>query len=1104
MSIEQGKYVFAAAPTGLSGAPGQAPTVIQGGGAAQIVLPGGDMLLRADFSRAGDDLLITAADGGQIIILDYFAGQVEADLMTEGGALLPFDLVSALAGPLAPGQYAQADEGVESAPIGRVSEAVGEVTATRVDGTTVTLSKDSPVFQGDILETGAGGAIAVVFIDETEFSLGEDGRMVLDEFIFDPTSLEGSSTFSVVQGVFVFVSGEIAASNPDGMIVRTPVATLGIRGTKVAGKAAAEGELNTVTLMPESGGVVTGSITVSTQSSTVTLNTAYQTTAISSVFDSPSSPITLSAAQAGGLYGAVSNLLPATAAAGPAGGDDAGGAPDDAGAAPAGAAEGAAGAEGEADAEGGEGAVEGDVAGEGTEGEGEGEELDVAVAVDAEGGPDDEGLAGPDGPAEGEVDVGPDALGPDVAGVDAPAPGQEGFTSADDAPSEEEIASAGFAAAGDAFDAFEDALNAGGSLEEAAEAAMVAGETALNTYLGAVGQDLFNQLMEFGPDAAFGDAEFFDGVTPPEGFDPAQFSDEFAGFEGDFGAFGDFGGEFGDLAQFSPEELDALADEFEEFGTDPLGIFGVDFGFDPVFGDPYIGGDFFGDPFFDAGFVGGDFFGDPFYDPFYDPFFDPFFFDDLFFDDTFFAEDDFFFLSDADFFGFEGVSNIIEFNSLTPGGATSLANTLVGGLAGLTLTSASFTGDTTVGSGSAGIFASLNLGSVGGNSFDLGGGIVLTSGDGTPNNTNTAIGFTGTASGTGDSDLDTLLSNTGHSQTTKDSSILEFTFTVPTGINAIVFDFMFGTDEFNEQSVNDVAAVFVDGTNFAFFQDGNILHFDNNINEGNFFNNTGGALGIEYDGLTPDDLIVGLLDTGLSTHTVKIAVSDTSDTVVDTALFLSGFKLTKEFSSTSNADDDLAGTTGADTVDGGLGNDFIFGAAGNDSLSGGDGNDELNGNLGDDTLSGNAGNDEINGGGGNDAITGGTGNDFMSGGAGADNFIFTSPSDGEINSVDGADIIGAGFHNIISDFTSGTDKISLSNGSTLFNLGGSLTAGTNFFTIAAQFNGTNSGASGTTPYIVVDSTKTVYYDDNGNNGTGYTVVTENSADAPVITDFALV
>ena len=280
----------------------------------QLVIPNGTMLLVAEFVREGPDLLLIGPDGDRVLIRDYFTLAEPPALMTAGGAMLPPDLVALLAGPAAPGQYAQTEGGIEPQPIGRVDEMVGAVTASRVDGTTVTLSKDSPVYQGDVLDTGAGAAVAIVFIDETEFSLGEDGRMVLDELIFDPTSLEGSSSFSVIQGVFVFVSGEIAANNPDEMMVRTPVATIGIRGTKVAGKAAAEGELNTVTMMPEEGGQVAGAITVSTQTGTVTLTTAYQTTAVTSVFDSPSAPITLSPSQAGALFGAVDSLLPATAA----------------------------------------------------------------------------------------------------------------------------------------------------------------------------------------------------------------------------------------------------------------------------------------------------------------------------------------------------------------------------------------------------------------------------------------------------------------------------------------------------------------------------------------------------------------------------------------------------------------------------------------------------------------------------------------------------------------------------------------------------------------------------------------------------------------------
>ncbi|MDA0229708.1 MAG: choice-of-anchor L domain-containing protein [Proteobacteria bacterium] len=1143
MSIEQGKYVFAAASSALTGATGSAPIPISAQGAAEIIVPGGDMLLHADFDRAGSDLLITAPDGTQFVIVEYFSAATQADLMTEGGALLPFDLVAALAGPASPGQYAQSEDGIEEAPIVRVGESVGEVTATRVDGTTVTLGKDSSIFQGDILETGAGAAVAVVFIDETEFSLGEEGRMVLDELIFDPTSLEGSSSFSVVQGVFVFVSGEIAANNPDDMIVRTPVATLGIRGTKVGGRAAAEGEFNTVTMMPEGEGQgeVTGSITVSTQTSSVTLNTAYQTTAVSSVFDSPSPAITLSAAQASGLYSAINNFLSGTGGAfgaGLTGGDNTGGGADNSG----GATD---------DAQGAGGGAEGDGGSE---------------------------------------------------------------------PSEEEVAAAGLAAANDAFAAMEAALNEGGSLEDAIDIGIAAGAAALDQYNEAIQDGVFNTLLDGGPDGEFDDPELVDGAAQEDGFDTNtdQFSDEYAGFED---GVGDFDGELdAQDGEIDPDVFDeAFEGEFEEFATEQFagevgeGEFGD---YDGFGGDDFgFGDDYFSDPYSD------DLYGDTFVDNTYDTFGDEYLYGgDLYFDDTFVEddvifEDDFVFINEEEFFGTQGVSDVSEFS----GDPEVLATGLIDSLSGLTVTaapgpgpfvsSANFVGNTTAGASSAGFFESLNFGTADGVSFSLGKGIVLTSGDGTPNNSNTAIGFSGDASFLGDNDLDTVLSNTGHIQTTTDTTSLEFSFTVTGNVNAIIFDFMFGTDEFNEQSVNDIAAVFVDGTNFAFFPDDSILHFDVGFNEFNFFDNTGGALGIEYDGISEPGVIVGLLNTSLSTHTIKIAVSDTSDVSVDTGLFLSAFGLGETFASATAGNDILAGTTGNDSVDAGDGNDSVFGAAGldtingglgddslhggagndlvnggddNDILKGGSGDDNLNGGIGadtveggfgndtvqggdgddllfgdagndtllggsgndkldgddgndalfgsngddtlfgdlgndilqgqddddildggggDDTLLGGAGNDTLSGGDGNDILTGGTGNDVMSGGGGTNNFTFASTSDGEANPGDNADTIGAGFQNIISDFTSGTDTISLTDSA--FGLS-SLSAGFNFFAITEQFDGTNTAASGSTAYLVVDVTKTLYFDGNGAAGTGYTVLAENTGDAPAITDIQLV
>ena len=293
---------------GFAQTPG-AVAVLQAEPGAALVVPHGALLLVADFVRQGSDLLLVGPDGTQILIKGYFALDHPPALITEGGAMLAPDLVARLAGPLAPGQYAQAALGAEAAPIGRVATADGTVTATRVDGTQVTLATDSAVFQGDILETGDGAAVGLVFNDDTTFSLGADARMVLDELVYDPDTGSGRLAFSVLQGVFVFVSGEIAASGPDQMVVRTPVATIGIRGTKVAGQAAAEGERNVITLLPEPDGSV-GGISVTNASGTITLSQAFQTTLVTTALLPPSPPVVLPAAAANLLYGGVERTAP--------------------------------------------------------------------------------------------------------------------------------------------------------------------------------------------------------------------------------------------------------------------------------------------------------------------------------------------------------------------------------------------------------------------------------------------------------------------------------------------------------------------------------------------------------------------------------------------------------------------------------------------------------------------------------------------------------------------------------------------------------------------------------------------------------------------------
>ena len=282
-------------------------TVIQVGDSGTLEVPGGTMMLTADYSQAGDDLVLEGTDGTTVVIQDYFAVAESPSLVTSGGAQLDSSLVSRLANAGSPMQIAQEGAAVGEQPIGTVDTAEGEVFAIRADGTRVLLQAGDPVYQGDIMETGAG-SMSVTFIDDSTFAVGEETRMVLDELVYDPSSQTGTSSFSVVQGVFSFVSGAIAKTGDDAMQVRTPVATIGIRGTQVAVRAAAEGEDNVITLLQEEGGI-TGEIIITNAAGTQILNQAFQTTTVSSFFVAPTEPIILPQAEVEQMFGnAISNL----------------------------------------------------------------------------------------------------------------------------------------------------------------------------------------------------------------------------------------------------------------------------------------------------------------------------------------------------------------------------------------------------------------------------------------------------------------------------------------------------------------------------------------------------------------------------------------------------------------------------------------------------------------------------------------------------------------------------------------------------------------------------------------------------------------------------
>ncbi|MEW6567040.1 MAG: calcium-binding protein [Chloroflexota bacterium] len=106
----------------------------------------------------------------------------------------------------------------------------------------------------------------------------------------------------------------------------------------------------------------------------------------------------------------------------------------------------------------------------------------------------------------------------------------------------------------------------------------------------------------------------------------------------------------------------------------------------------------------------------------------------------------------------------------------------------------------------------------------------------------------------------------------------------------------------------------------------------------------------------------------------------------------------------SSAANTLSGGAGADTLAGGLGDDRLFGGDGDDILDGGDGADTLSGEAGADTLTGGQGDDVLQGGEGDDTLDGGSGNDVVRGEAGNDT-LTTSDGVDDLDGGDGDDLL---------------------------------------------------------------------------------------------------
>ena len=153
----------------------------------------------------------------------------------------------------------QPPAGFDASAIGKVITATGVVSIEHPAGILVQanapknaagqLNAGDLVYRGDVIQTGATGAVNITFADGTSFNVSKNARMELTEFVYDPNGHSNSTLLSLTKGTFTFIAGEIAHTGD--LKVDTPLGVLGIRGTAPRVEILDDGTVKLSTLVEE-------------------------------------------------------------------------------------------------------------------------------------------------------------------------------------------------------------------------------------------------------------------------------------------------------------------------------------------------------------------------------------------------------------------------------------------------------------------------------------------------------------------------------------------------------------------------------------------------------------------------------------------------------------------------------------------------------------------------------------------------------------------------------------------------------------------------------------------------------------------------------------
>ena len=177
--------------------------------------------------------------------------------------------------------------------IGNVDQVEGKGVIDR-NKTDITIEQELEIEQYDTVKTG-NGKVGILFIDDTRVDVTQHSKLIIDEFVFDPNTKKGKLNLSAKLGTIKYASGQIAKTSRQDIIITTPTATIGVRGTDFSMTIDELGS-STIILLPScdiNGNCLVGEISVESAAGQVILNQAFQATQVFVPENPPTPPVKL-------------------------------------------------------------------------------------------------------------------------------------------------------------------------------------------------------------------------------------------------------------------------------------------------------------------------------------------------------------------------------------------------------------------------------------------------------------------------------------------------------------------------------------------------------------------------------------------------------------------------------------------------------------------------------------------------------------------------------------------------------------------------------------------------------------------------------------------